>query len=99
MVMDYSLPLFMISLLVLSSSFSVFAHGELPEDDEEEKPLTVTLFLVILLGISISVAGFLLFVHKIQTETILIPIKILAGVATATLLVNAMIVAFLYVEI
>ncbi|MHA2169564.1 MAG: hypothetical protein ACXAB7_06680 [Candidatus Kariarchaeaceae archaeon] len=99
MMVNYSLPLFMVLLLVLSSSFSVFAHGELPEEDEEEKPLTINLFLVILLVISITVAGFLFFINKIETETILIPIKTLAGVATATLLVNATIVAFLYVEI
>jgi energy-coupling factor transporter transmembrane protein EcfT len=96
---NYTLPLFIVLLVVLSSPFSVFAHGELPEEGEEDKPLTIDLFLVILLVISITVGGFLFFIHNIQTETILIPIKTLAGVATATLLVNAMIVAYLYVEI
>ncbi|MHA2253374.1 MAG: hypothetical protein ACXAD7_23635 [Candidatus Kariarchaeaceae archaeon] len=91
----YALMFFMILVIGVSG------HGDIPEETVEgdEKPLNSTQFFGLMFFITICVFSLILLIHKLQRNIDLVSISKLSIIASATLLVNASVVAYLYVEV
>ena len=93
----YLLQIVFLALLLNGFVLQTIGHGDVPEE-VEHKPLSLGLFGILLGFISASISIFIYWLYKNDNYRDLLPIRAISIMATIIVIVNSVVIGYLYVE-
>ncbi len=94
----YILQIVFLALLLNGFVLQTIGHGDIPVEEDVHKPLSVGLFVILLIFIISIISIFIYWLYRNDNYRELVPIKAISILAAVLIIVNSVVVGYLYVE-
>lgn len=94
----YLLQILFLALLLNGFVLQTIGNGDIPEEEDVHKPLSPGLFGILLVFIAASISIFIYWIYRNDNYRDLLPIRAISILAAIMIIVNSVVIGYLYVE-